>query len=338
LLRCVLSAPGKIELAESDIPKPRKGELLVRVKAALTCGTDLKAYLRGHPAIPMPGPLGHEFSGEVAARGAGVRRFKVGDAVMAVHSAPCLKCAYCNKGLHNLCENVMSTKVLGAFAEYILLPAHVVKQNVYRKPPKLSFEEAALLEPLSCVVHGIGPLGIGRGETALVIGSGPIGLMHAMLLKSRGAKVAVCDPHQGRLKVAKAVGADITCKPAGIKNAMKKLTGGIGFGHVFECTGRPDVWEAGIGHLRRGGTLTLFGGCPKGTKVTYDTYRLHYDEITLRGVFHFTPADVKAAYGLLKSRKLPAGKLISGSYPLKKIGTAFGRLKKGQGVKYAIVP
>lgn len=338
MLQSILAEPGRIELADSGIPEPRKGELLVRIRAALTCGTDLKAYLRGHPAIPMPGPFGHEFSGTVAARGVGVKRFKEGDHVMAVHSAPCLKCGYCKRGLHNLCENVMSTKVLGAFAEYILLPEHVVKQNVYRKPPGLAFEEAALLEPLSCVVHGIAPLGIGKNETALVIGAGPIGLMHAMLLKGKGAKVAVCDPHQGRLKVAKAVGADITCKPAGITHAIKRLTGGIGFGHVFECTGRPEVWEAGVGYLRRGGTLTLFGGCPKGTTVLYDTYRLHYDEITLRGVFHFTPADVKAAYGMLKGRKLPTAKLISGSYPLKKIGSAFARLERGQGVKYAITP
>jgi L-iditol 2-dehydrogenase len=286
----------------------------------------------------MPGPFGHEFSGTVAARGAGVRRFGVGDDIMAVHSAPCLACRYCKKGLHNLCENIMRTKVLGAFAEYVLLPGHVVKQNVYPKPPSLGFEEAALLEPLSCVVHGTKPLDIEKDDTSLVIGSGPIGLMHAMLLKSRGAAVAVCDPHQGRLKVARETGADMTCKPGGIARAVKKLTGGMGFDYVFECTGRLEVWEEGINYLRRGGTLVLFGGRPRGTSATYDTYRLHYDEITLKGVFHFTPADVKSAYGILKSRKLRTGKLISGSYPLNRIVSAFKRLEKGQGIKYAIIP
>lgn len=338
MLRCVLSGPGRIELAEAEVPTPGRGELLIKVKAALTCGTDLKAFLRGHPAIPMPGPFGHEFSGTVAARGAGVRRFKVGDDVMAVHSAPCLACRYCKRGLHNLCENIMRTKVLGAFAEYILLPAHVVKQNVYPKPRSLRFEEAALLEPLSCVVRGIRPLDIKKGNTALVIGSGPIGLMHAMLLKSRGAKVAVCDPRQGRLNVAKAVGADLACKPGAIARAIRKMTGGTGFDYVLECTGRPEVWEEGVNYLRRGGTLTLFGGSPKGTSVTYDTYRLHYDEITVKGVFHFTPADVKSAYAILKGRKLRTGRLISGSYPLKRTASAFKRLEKGRGIKYAIIP
>jgi L-iditol 2-dehydrogenase len=338
LLQSLLAAPGRIEVTEAEIPSPRRGELLVRVRAALTCGTDLKAYRRGHPAIPMPGPFGHEFSGTVARRGKGVRRFKEGDDVMAVHSAPCLRCAYCKKGLHNLCENIIATKVLGAFAEYILLPPHVVAQNVYPKPPRLGFEEAALLEPLSCVVHGIGPLGVRKGDTALVIGSGPIGLMHAMLLKGAGASVAVADRHTGKLRVARAVGADLTVGAEGAKRAVRKLTGGMGFGFVFECTGRPGVWEAGVDYLRRGGTMVLFGGCPGGARVAYDAHRLHYDEITLKGVFHFTPADVKAAYGLLKGGKLPAGRLVSGSYPLKRIESAFRQLERGRGIKYAIIP
>ncbi len=338
MLRSMLSGPGKITLAETETPKPRKGELLVKVRAALTCGTDLKAYRRGHPAIPMPGPFGHEFSGTVAARGTGVRRFREGDDIMAVHSAPCLDCEYCRRGLENLCEKVMSTKVLGAFAEYVLLPPHVVRQNTYQKPRNLSFEEAALLEPLSCVVHGMTPLSIAKGATALVVGSGPIGLLHIMLLKKKGATVAVSDPHSSRLRIARVIGADVAARPGGEHRAVKKLTDGIGFDYVFECTGRPEVWENGIGYLRRGGTLVLFGGCPKGTRVSYDTYRLHYDEITLRGVFHFTPSDVREAYGLLRRGRLPTRYLISGSFPLGKVAAAFDRLEKGRGIKYAIVP
>jgi L-iditol 2-dehydrogenase len=132
VLSAILKEPGTIEIHDVAVPEPTEGELLVRVKSALTCGTDLKAYLRGHPLIPMPGPVGHEFSGVVAARGKGAGRFKVGDAVMSVHSAPCLNCAYCAKGFFNLCENLMSSKVLGAFSEYILIPRHVVSQNVLK--------------------------------------------------------------------------------------------------------------------------------------------------------------------------------------------------------------
>jgi L-iditol 2-dehydrogenase len=262
----------------------------------------------------MPGPFGHEFSGVVEEAGAGIRRFKKGDAVMAVHSAPCLACPYCTRKLYNLCEHIMERKVLGAFSEYILLPAHIVKQNVFLKPGKLDFAEAALLEPLSCVVHGMEPLSIGRGDSALVMGSGPIGLLHVLLLKKKGAKVAAA------------------------ARAVKKLTSGMGFDHFFECTGRAGVWEEAVLYLRRGGTLTLFGGCPPGSTVTYDTQRLHYDEITLRGSFHFAPRDVREARELLVAGRLGAGRLITGSFPLRDIHKAFRALSRGRGIKYAIVP
>ncbi|MBI4691237.1 MAG: alcohol dehydrogenase catalytic domain-containing protein, partial [Nitrospirae bacterium] len=147
----VLLSPGKLELHEIETPKPVRGEILIKVKAALTCGTDLKAFSRGHHVVPMPGVFGHEFSGIIAGVGRGVKRFKEGDKIMAVHSAPCLRCPYCKKRLYNLCEKIMETKVLGAFAEYILLPEHIVRQNAFYKPKNLTFEEAAFLEPLSCV-------------------------------------------------------------------------------------------------------------------------------------------------------------------------------------------
>ncbi len=330
--------PGKIELTDIPLPAPADGELLIKVRAALTCGTDLKAYQRGHPIIPMPGPFGHEFSGTVVKKGRGVRNFREGDEIMAAHSAPCLKCPYCKKRIYNLCENIMKTKVMGAFAEYVLLPAAIVKQNVFHKPSTLGFEEAALLEPVACVVHGISPLGIRKGMSAVIVGAGPIGLIHLMLLKAVGAKVIIADPHKERLAMAVELGADVACDSKGIAEAVKKLTGGIGADYAFECTGRPDVWQSAVAHVRRGGTLTLFGGCPTGTSVTYDAHRLHYDEITLRGVFHFTPADVRRAFKLLASGRMKTSALISGRYPLNELGKAFDKLAKGQGIKYAIIP
>jgi len=357
-----LSAPGRIELREVPTPSPKKGELLIKVKAALTCGTDLKAYLRGHSLLPMPGPFGHEFSGVIAGvgRGAklaadivgarspivGARSPKEGDEVMAVHTAPCLKCAYCKKGLYNLCLNIMQTKVTGAFSEYILLPAHIVRQNVFHKPRGLPFEEAAFLEPLSCVVHGMAGLNVEKGQCALVIGGGPIGQMHLLLLKEKGASVTVSDIHRGRLKTAKALGAK-GVSPASLGGRAPNIAGGRApiiaggrapFDYVFECTGLPQVWEASVNYLRRGGTLTLFGGCPKGARVSYDAGRLHYDEITLRGVFHYTPSDVQAAYELIKGKRLGLSRLLSGSYPLREVGKAFKRLARGEGIKYAILP
>ncbi|MEW6674677.1 MAG: zinc-binding dehydrogenase [Nitrospirota bacterium] len=338
MLASFLIKPGTIELREIATPEPSEGEILVRIKSSLTCGTDLKAFLRGHPMIPMPGLFGHEFSGVVADVGKRVKKFRAGDGIMAVHSAPCNKCIFCKKGLYNLCENIMSTKVLGAFAEYILLPAYIVKQNVFHKPDSLSFEEAAFLEPLSCVVHGMEPLGIKEGDSALILGSGPIGLLHICLAKSKGARVLITGMENKRLKVAKQLGAEFAVRPENLNSIINDFTKGTGVDYVFECTGEPDVWEASVNYVRKGGTIILFGGCKGGTTVTYDTGRLHYDEITLKGVFHFTPDDVKKAYYLLKDGKIKVEKLISGIYSLKDLCKAFQRLINGDGIKYAIIP
>jgi L-iditol 2-dehydrogenase len=350
LLANIIIKPGTIELRDIKTPKPFHGEILVKIKASLTCGTDLKAFRRGHPVIPMPGVFGHEFSGVVAEVGKGVKGFKEGDEIMAVHTAPCLKCIYCKKRLYNLCDKIMDTKVLGAFAEYILLTEYIVKQNVLYKPKILSFEEAAFLEPLSCVVHSMKSVDIKRGINVLVIGAGPIGLLHLLLLKEKGAAVVVTDKHDTKLKIAKKLGADFVFRtdiayspsPAPLPSEgffhMNKFTDGIGFDYVFECTGRPEVWQASVNYVRRGGTVILFGGCKSGTKVTYDTGKLHYDEITLKGVFHFTPSDVKKAYKLLCKGRIGISRLISGSYPLNQLQKAFDKLARGVGIKYAIIP
>jgi L-iditol 2-dehydrogenase len=345
LLANIIVRPGKIELREIKIRKPSHGEILVKIKAALTCGTDVKTFIRGHPMIPMPGVFGHEFSGIVEEIGKGVKGFRKGDAVMAVHSAPCNKCVFCKKGLYNLCENIMDTKILGAFAEYIVLPPHIVRQNVFHKPKNLTFEEAAFLEPLSCVVHSIDPLDIKKGDTAYIVGAGPIGLLHLILLKRKGSKVAVTDIKKERLRMANRLGADFTIHPDPTTTFLKippcppfPKWGVRGFDYVFECTGKSEVWEASVNYLRRGGTLILFGGCKRGTKVTYDAYRLHYDELTIRGSFHYTPRDVKKAYKLLCEGKLGLSRLISSRYSLKDIQKAFNKLVKGVGLKYAIIP
>ncbi|MCL4476214.1 MAG: zinc-binding dehydrogenase [Nitrospirae bacterium] len=337
MLAGILLGPQRVEIRETEAPRPSRGEVLVKIGAALTCGTDLKAYLRGHPMIPVPGVFGHEFSGVIAEAGKGVRGFKEGDSVMSVHSAPCLKCRYCRKRLFNLCENIMNSKVLGAFAEYILLPEHIVKQNLFHKPDGLPYEEAAFLEPLSCVVHSMAALAIRKGERVLIIGAGPIGLLHLLLAKLKGAEVIITGLEQERLALAESLGADRAVAPGELIDALREFTGGMGVDFVFECAGQVSVWEDSVSYVRRGGAVILFGGCKSGTTVTYDTYRLHYDEITLKGVFHFTPPDVKKAYALLKGT-LDVSPLISGRYRLSELEIPLEKLSKGKGIKYAIIP
>jgi L-iditol 2-dehydrogenase len=334
----ILIEPGKTELRDVPVPEPSAGEVVIKIETALTCGTDLKAYVRGHTLIPMPGPFGHEYAGTIAKAGAGVRDFKEGDPVMGVHSAPCLECRYCVKGLPHLCDMIMEQKALGSFAEYMLLPAQVVRQNLFHKPENISFEEAALLEPLSCVVHPYSKLQLNNIDTALVIGAGPIGLMHLAYLNMKGKKVIVADIAEDRLSIAKHMGAEHRASPDTLQEITKGVTDSLGVDLVIECTGQQKVWEKSVSYARRGGTIVLFGGCPSGTEVTYDAHRLHYDELTLLSSFHFTPENVKSAYQLLAERNMDVSPLISGSFPLSHIKKAFSLLQEGKGIKYAIKP
>ncbi|MBM2838622.1 MAG: threonine dehydrogenase/Zn-dependent alcohol dehydrogenase [Deltaproteobacteria bacterium] len=341
MLAGVLISPGHLEMQEVERPKAGPGEVVLKVAAALTCGTDLKAFRRGHPKMPMPTVLGHEFSGTVEEVGSGVNRFKVGDQVMSVHSAPCNTCFYCQKGQHNLCENIMDTKVLGAYAEYIKLPRHIVEQNTFIKPASLSFAEAAMLEPLACVIYGLEQFSIISGDTVVVIGAGPIGLLQVAALKGYGVKkVILAGRHNIRLSAGLSLGADtvINVDKSDLLKEVLAETGSRGADLVIESTGRPDVWESTLSLVRKGGNILLFGGCPDGSRVCFDTTRLHYDEITLKGVFHFTPAAVKKAYEILSSGKINVKPLITAELPLRDLPKAFEMLMAGEGIKYAIIP
>ncbi len=328
----ILHGIGDLRLDEVAIPVPGKGEVLVKVKAATTCGTDLKAFLRGHPQIPMPGPLGHEYSGVVDAVGEDTP-FQVGDAVMGVHSAPCQRCKWCLADQENLCESIMSTKVLGSFAEYLLIPARIARLNLFLKPPSLNFETAALLEPLACVAQGILEFkksGLLPTENALVIGPGAIGLMFVAALKASGAaSVTLAGRNELRLQAGEVLGATIAKWP-------DQLNGE--FDLVVECTGQVEVWERSVDYSRRGGTVMLFGGPPGGSKVQFFTHRLHYDQISLVSPFHFGTEAVKLAYRWLTENSFDISGLITERRGLEESRKTFTDLIEGRGIKYVFTP
>jgi L-iditol 2-dehydrogenase len=326
-----LRAPGELSVDTVPIPQSADGELLIRVRAATTCGTDLKAWRRGHPQIPMPGPLGHEYSGDVVAVGTG-SGFNVGDAVMGVHSAPCGHCRWCQADQPNLCESIMETKVLGAYAEYLLVPARIAAVNVYRKPADLPYAQAALLEPLACVAQGIIEIQRILGErtgSVLVIGPGAIGLMFGAMLKQAGWEVTVAGRNPARLQIGIDMG--LNCVP------LADLTASEGFDVVIECTGQVEVWEKSIDYARRGGLLMLFGGPPGGTRASFNTHRLHYDQITILSPFHFGPPAVRKAYEAL-TQGLDLSRLISGERTLEQAAETFADLEAGNGMKYVFTP
>jgi L-iditol 2-dehydrogenase len=337
-LAAYLVAPGAVEVREVPVPQPRPGQVLLRVERALAGGTDRKAFARGHPQIPMPGPFGHRYAGRVAALGAGTPPFEIDQLVMGVHSAPCLACPLCRKGRQNLCPDVMREKVLGAFAQYLCVPAPVARQNLFPRPDHLSAEHAALLEPLACVVHGVRQIDWRGVERVLVLGLGSMGLLFAQLLPHvTRAELAGAGRRAARLELARRFGL----KPVwdvGTPPVAGEMPAGERFDVVIECTANADGWHEAFRRAEPGGQVLLFGGLPRGQTFTVDAYRLHYEEIRVLGDFHFSPADVAQARDYLLSGRLEPDPLISGRLPLGQLPEAMRLLAAGEGLQYAINP
>ena len=339
--QAVLVEPGRLELREVTVPVPGPGELLVEVRCALSCGTDLKAFRRGHPLFPMPAAFGHEFSGVVAKAGDGVEQFRAGDAVMAVPTAPCGSCFFCGRGQENLCPEAVERMVTGAYADYLLLPARVVEHNTFHKPPELGFEQAALLEPLACVVHAQAMARRSRAETVLVIGAGAFGMLHLLVLRHEGVRKIVAAGHGAqRLRWAEELGADrvIDASREDAAREIAELNGGHGPDLVIECTGQLAGWRDALARVRRGGRVVFFGGCAPGTVLDVDTRRMHYDNLSLLAPFHFRRNDVRAAYELLRGGLDGVQAIVNARRRLAELDEVFALLERGEALKCAVIP
>ncbi len=311
----------------------------MRVRAALTDGTDLKAYRRGHPQMPMPTRFGHEFSGDVAAVGDGVTAWREGDPVMCVHSAPCGRCYWCAVEEEELCDSVMSTKILGAYADYIAVPPHILDRNLFRKPADVSYPAAAFLEPLACVVHSVAFLAPKKRSLVAVLGDGGFGILHALALRHEGVQTVLAGRRPERLALVRDLGIDaIDTSADPLREALLERTGGRGADAAIECTGTEAVWESAPELVRRGGTVSFFGGLPASSRVSFAAARLHYDEVRLVSPFHFSPRDVRRAYDLIVTHAIAVTRLISDSYRLADVAAAFGVLDAGAGLKMLIEP
>jgi L-iditol 2-dehydrogenase len=338
--RAELLRPGAVELREVPVPRPGPGELLVRVDVALTCGTDLKTYQRGHARIPLPAPMGHELAGTVAAAGPRVTRFREGDALASVPTAPCGACRLCRAGRESLCPDAIGGIVLGAFGEYVLLPARLVETNVFHRPERLTAEVAAALEPLACVVHGAARVPLERAESVVLLGDGAIALLFVQLARLRGeASVLVAGRHAERLRIAGTLGARTTTATGEQLSAeILEWTDGAGADVVIECVGRPETWSEAQRLAATGGVVLLYGGCASGTVATFDTERLHYREIDLKGAFHYGRADVREALDLLERADVRVEPLITHRVPLGRLDEALRLALSREAVKVAVVP
>jgi L-iditol 2-dehydrogenase len=339
----VLYGKEDVQIETVDVPEIGRGDVLVRVRAALTCGTDVKVFRRGYHArmIVPPALFGHELGGDIVAMGKDVRGFKMGQRVVAANSAPCGECFYCRHNQENLCEDLLFNN--GAYAEYIRIPERIVRKNMYEVPDHVSYEDAALVEPLACVLRGLEESNVRPGDTVAVIGLGPIGMMFVRLAKTVcDARVIAIGRRPQQLLRASRMGADETvlnCDGADVVGPVHEMTGGRGADVVIEAVGLPEVWQLAIKLLRRGGVVNFFGGCPDGTLLSLDTNLLHYSELTCKASFHHTPALIRKALELVSRGYVGAKDFVNHSEPLTNLLQVMQHLMSHNGhLKTAIIP
>ena len=342
MMAAVLYGKENLQIEAVPVPEIGAGDVLVRVKTALTCGTDVKVFRRGYHArmIVPPALFGHELAGDIVLVGDAVREFRVGQRVVAANSAPCLNCFYCRRGNENLCEDLLFNN--GAYAQYIRIPARIVEQNLYELPFHVSYQDAALVEPLACVLRGLDETGVRQGDTVAVMGLGPIGSMFVRLAKIYGARVIAIGRRPTQLERAFHLGADellIAADGIDVAGRVRELTGGHGADIAIEAVGMPEAWQAAVRMLRRGGTVNFFGGCPSNTHIQLDTQLLHYSEITCKASFHHTPAHIRKALEIVSRGEITSRDFVNRVEPLSNLLLVMQHLMSHNGhMKTAIIP
>ena len=330
-----------------DVPKPEinDDEVLVKVDSCAICGTDIRTYRYGHAKVQYPRITGHEFSGTIAEVGKNVKGYKEGSRVMVVPGISCNECDFCQHGFQNLCENrvIIGFNFDGGFAEYVKIPAIAVKKgNIKVLPDKLSTKEACLVEPFAAVYNGQSLLDISIGTTVAIIGGGPIGIMHAIQARYRGAStIALFNRSEGRCKIAR--GFDIDYVVNSGENDMieksKEITKGKGFDVVIVSCVSGEAQAQALEMAKRGGKVSYFAGLPRGkSTVPIDTNLIHYKQLGVFGANGSGPNQYEAVIGFLGSGVVDLSKIITAELPLERILEGFENSKSGSGLKTIIHP
>ena len=320
---------GQEDLRIEDVPVPTagRGELVLRVGAALTCGTDLKVYRRGYHAkmLTLDRLFGHELAGTVVQVGEGVTSFALGDRVLPLNSAPCDACFFCLHHQQNLCDDLLFNN--GAYAEFIRIPARIVAKNTLHLHDGIPFEHAALTEPLACVLRGLEESNAIAGQTAIVLGAGPIGLLFIHAASLLGLHVIAVVKRKDQVATAQHFGAEQILRTLDVPDpiaAARALTPeGRGADLVIEAVATPEAWQWAVQMARKGGLVNLFGGPPSGTSVALDTNLIHYSELTLKASFHHTPATARRALDLITSGRFRAQDFLTGTATIEDLPNVF---------------
>jgi L-iditol 2-dehydrogenase len=336
----VFHGPGDLRFEDVPVPDPGPGEVLLRIEAALTCGTDVKTLGRGHPVmIPrVPTVFGHEFAGTVVETGPGVEAVRPGDRAVAANSAPCGACPFCRRGRPNLCDDLLF--VNGAYGEYISLPPRLVARNLVPLAAGVPAARVAFAEPVACCLHAIDLADVQAGDTVAVLGHGALGLCLGLLAQAAGARVILAGKPGPRLGWAAGLGfaacVDVTATPDPVRALRRAAAAPVRC--AIDATGRPEAWEQAVAVTDKGGTVIFFGGCAPGTTVRLDTRRVHYEELRLFGVFHHTPALVRRAVQLLASGGLDPSPLVTHRMGLEEVPEALALMSRGEALKVLITP
>lgn len=342
MMAAVLYGKESLQIEPVSVPKIGPDDVLVRVRAALTCGTDVKVFRRGYHArmIVPPALFGHELAGDVVAVGENVMKFAVGQRVVSANSAPCGRCFYCVRNKENLCEDLLFNN--GAYAEFIRIPNRIVRKNLYAIPDHISYQDAALIEPLACVMRGLEECDLRGVESIAVIGLGPIGLMFVRLAKVFGVRVIALGRRKSQLDRAARMGAtDLLCTsdPMDHAAAVREISGGRGVDVAIEAVGTPETWQLAARTVRRGGVVNFFGGCPSDSAVALDTSLLHYSEITCKASFHHTPGHIQKALQAVSRGDIAARDFVNREEPLSNLLDVMRHLMSHNGhMKTAIIP
>jgi L-iditol 2-dehydrogenase len=340
----VLYGSEDLRIEQIDVPTLAPDEVLLRVRLALTDGTDLKVWKRGYHAkmIQPPAVFGHEVVGDIAAVGKRVdAKWRIGSRMIAANSAPCLRCYHCRRGQENLCENLLFNN--GAYAEYMRIPGRIVMENMLEVPHAVDDQSAALVEPLACVLRGIHEMEVRTGDTAVVIGCGPIGLKYVRMLSRRGVRVIALARRAGPLDVARRLGAVATLNVTEVSDvpaAVKALTDDQrGPDSVVEAAGNPATWKQALAMVRRGGVVNFFSGLPSGTHIEIEPAAIHYAEVKIISPFHHTPRFIREALEAIRRGDISAHDFVTEEIRLEDLPQAFARMKSRSGeIKLAVRP